>query len=167
MSSNLRTERSELELRNASNDLYYEFWMFAKLANGLATGIMGESIINNALLEAFTIHARAILDFLYNDRLTGNEVSALDFVHRPDEWIQVRPKKSALLKEMETDLRHRVAKEIAQLPYDRHKGVPERKPWPFMQIAKEINVAFDVFLELVPERRLGPRWLEVKQQRKA
>ena len=48
-----RLPRSERELRAAAYDLYYEFWMFAKLANGLAVGILGEGIINNAVLESF------------------------------------------------------------------------------------------------------------------
>jgi hypothetical protein len=162
-----RLRRSERELRAAAHDLYYEFWMFAKLANGLASGILGESIINNALLESFCVHAQAILDFLYNDELGDHELSALDFVPDPAEWIRARPGKSAVLKEMEADLRHRVAKEIGRLTYNRHVGAPERNPWPFMRIAKEVSAALDAFLEITPEHLLGPRWQEVKQQRKS
>jgi hypothetical protein len=166
MASTQRTRRSEQELRNASNDLYYEFWMFAKLAGGLASGILGESIINNALLESFAVHAKVIIDFLYSDGLADNDVSALDFVPDPGDWIRARPAKSAVLKEMEIDLRYRIAKEIGQLTYDRHVGVPDRKPWHFMRIAREVNATLDVFLDMVPESLLGPRWKEVKQQRK-
>lgn len=166
MATQQRTERSEQELRNASNDLYYEFWMFAKLAGGLASGILGESIINNALLESFAVHAKVILDFLYNDDLGDNDVSALDYMADPGVWIRARPARSAVLKEMEIDLRYRIAKEIGQLAYDRHVGMPERKPWQFMRIAKEVNAALDVFIDIVPESLLGPRWKEVKQQRK-
>ena len=162
-----RLPRSERELRAAAYDLYYEFWMFAKLANGLAVGILGKGIINNAVLESFCVHARAILDFLYNDDPADNELSALDFVPKATDWIRARPGKSAALKEMEVDLRHRVAKEIGRLTYDRHEGAPERKPWPFMRIAKEVSAALDAFLEIAPEHLLGPRWQEVKQQRKS
>jgi len=161
-----RTERSEQELRSASNDLYYEFWMFAKLAGGLASGILGESILNNALLESFALHTRAIIDFLYSDSLSDNDVSAVDFVPNPGDWIRARPARSAVLKEMEADLRYRTSKEIGQLTYDRHVAVPDRKPWQFMRIAREVNAALDAFLEIVPESLLGPRWVEVKQQRK-
>lgn len=167
MATTHRTQRSEQELRNASNDLYYEFWMFAKLAGGLASGILGESIINNALLESFTVHAKVIIDFLYSDGGSDNDVSAADFFANPGEWIRARPARTAMLKEMEIDLRYRVAKEIGHLTYDRHVDAPERKPWQFMRIAKEVNVALDVFLEMVPEQLLGPRWKDVKQQRQA
>jgi len=161
-----RSERSDRELRNALNDLYYEFWMFAKLANGLASGIMGESILNNALLESFAVHAQVVLDFLYNDRPAEDDVSAVDYVPSPGDWVRVRPEKSATLQDVEADIRHRVRREIAHLAYDRHEGAPERKPWPFMRIAKELSAAVDAFLEQVPERLLGPRWQEVKQHRR-
>lgn len=165
MSTDQVSRRSEAELRSASNDLYYEFWMFVKLASGLATGILGESVLNNALLESFAAHTRVLLDFLYDDNPGENDVSALDFVANREDWILARPRMSRMLKELSDDVRHRVGKEIGALPYDRHAGVPERKPWPFMQIAKELNAAFDAFLETAPEHFLGPRWKDVSRQR--
>ena len=166
MASGQRQSRSEQELRDASNDLYYELWMFLKLASGLATGVFGESVLSNALLESFAIHAKVLLDFLYNDNLDQGELSALDYVPNSEHWIHARPRKTALLRRVEADVRHRAAKEIGRLTYDRRLGAPEKTPWPFMRIAKEVNDAVDIFLALVPERLLGPRWKEALEQRK-
>ena len=161
-----RKARTEHELRDASNDLYYEFWMFIKLANGLAAGIMGDSILNNALLESFAVHAHSVLNFLYNDDAEEDNVAAVDYLSNPEDWPYDRPKKSEVLGEIEADVQFRIANQIAHFTYDRHNGTPARKPWPYMQIAKEVTAAFDVFLELVPPHLLGPRWQEFRGQRR-
>jgi len=161
-----RKTRKEEDLRNASNDLFYEFWMFVKLANGLAAGVFGESIVNNALTESFTFHSRSVLNFLFNDEPAEEDVVASDYLPSPDDWPYERPKQSKLLKELHTDVQRRVAKEMAEFTYERHEGETPRRPWPHMQVAKEVTATVDVFLELAPEHLLGPRWLEVKQQRK-
>lgn len=161
-----RKTRKEADLRNASNDLFYEFWMFVKLANGLAAGVFGESIVNNALTESFALHVRSVLNFLFNDEPAEEDVVATDYLPNPDDWPYERPKQSKPLQQLQADVRRRVANELADLTYQRHEGETPRKPWPHMQVAKEVTAAVDVFLELAPEHLLGPRWLEVKQQRK-
>ena len=74
-----RKQRAQDELRSASDHLHYELWMFSSLAHGLASGISGQSVINNALIESFTIHARILLDFLYAERAKEDDVIAEDF----------------------------------------------------------------------------------------
>jgi len=96
----VRKKRSKEELRNASDHLHYEIWMFTSLASGLASGISGQGVINNALLESFTIHARNLLDFLYAGKPQKDDVIAKDFLEDPSEWHNARPPKSETLQKV-------------------------------------------------------------------
>lgn len=159
----IRKRRTQDELRRASDHLYYEIWMLNSLAQGLASGIFGEGVINNALLESFVIHARALLDFFYTDKPRhADDVVAQDFFPTPEQWPKARPKKSQALKKVH----RRVAKEVAHLTYTRQEVAPAAKGWPFMDIAQEINTAIDKFLGIIPEHLLGPRWDGYKKERR-
>jgi hypothetical protein len=158
-----RKQRSQDQLQRASDHLHYEIWMFKSLAYGLASGISGQGVINNALLESFTIHARILLDFLYAERSQKDDVIAEDFFDDPNQWLKVRSKKSEKVK----SVHKRVGKEIAHLTYARQDVTPETKPWRFIEIANEVNDVFTCFLRLIPLERLGSRWDEYKTERKA
>jgi hypothetical protein len=74
-----RKQRSQDELHSASDHPQYEIWMFTNPSHGLASVISDQSVINNALLESYTLHARILLDFLYAERSKGDDVIAEDF----------------------------------------------------------------------------------------
>ena len=156
-----RKRRSEDELRSASDSLHYEFWMFMSLAQGLASGISGQGVLNNALLESFTIHARILLDFLYAEKPWEDDVIAEDFFDDPAAWYEARPAKSEKVE----IVHRRVGKEVAHLTYARQEVTPETKPWPFIEIANEVNAGFSKFLSLVSPHLLGPRWDGYKRER--
>ena len=138
----------------ASDHLHYEIWMFQSLANGLASGIFGQGVLANALLESFTVHARIMLDFLYPRKPQKDDVISDDFFYEdPSRWHEVRPPKSETLQRVH----RRVAKEVAHLTYARQDVTPETKPWPFLEIANEVTQIFSEFVNLVPEHLLGPR----------
>jgi len=124
----VRHARSEADLRRASDHLYYEIWMFNALANGLASGIVGEGPLSNAVLEAITVHTRILLDFLYAEKPQSDDVIAEDFFADPDIWANERPVKSELL----AGVHRRVAKEVAHLTYARLDVTPDAKPWRFL-----------------------------------
>jgi len=129
--------------------------MFISLANIQATGAFGKGIINNSLLESFTLHTRVLLDFLYvDDPRKEDDVIAIDFLEYPGEWKSIRPEKSETL----ASIHKRVGKEVAHLTYARHDVSPESKSWPFLEIAHEVEVIFSMFLELVPADLLGQGW---------
>ena len=157
-----RPTRTTAELIAASEHLHYEIWMFVALANGMASGIVGQGPINNALLESFTVHGRILLDFLYSDKPQADDVIAEDFFPDPDQWLQSRPPKTDLLK----SVHRRVAKEVAHLTYARQVVTPETKPWPFVQVANDVNAVFSRFLSKVPLNSLGPNWEDLKRQRR-
>jgi hypothetical protein len=142
------------ELREASNHLHYEIWMLTSLANGIASGISGQGPIANALLESFVIHVRAVMDFLYADKPQADDVIAEDFFDTPEQWTKKRPTLSELL----SHAKHRAGKEVAHLTYARLDVTPETKPWPFVQIANEISLVINTFLENVPKNKLGSQW---------
>jgi hypothetical protein len=150
-----RANRSREELLAASDHLHYEIQMFRTLALAMASGISGQGPLNNALLESFTVHTRALLDFLYAAKPRPDDVIAEDFLP-PDEWLAQRPVKSKLLE----GIHLRVGKEVAHLTYARQAVTEETKVWHFAQIAKEVTAAVNKFLALVPRDLLGPRWSE-------
>ena len=149
-----RKQRTEEELQKASEHLFYEIWMFTSLARGMASGVFNEGIINNALLESFTVHARVLLDFLFAENPRPDDVIAEDYFSSPDEWLKRKANKSENLQNIHV----RVGKEVAHLTYFRQTVAPEAKAWNFIEIANEINSAFNDFLRLVPKNLLGVSW---------
>jgi hypothetical protein len=149
-----RKQRTQQELQKASDHLFYEVWMLTSLARGMASGVFNEGIINNALLESFTLHARAILDFLFSENPRPDDVIAEDYFSSPEKWLKIKANKSEKLK----NIHLRVGKEVAHLTYFRQTVTPETKAWNFIVIAGEINSVFNEFLELVPKNLLGTTW---------
>ena len=74
-----REKRTDQDLQEVSDHLYYEIWMLTSLAHGIKSGIAGEGPIANALLEAFVTHVRVLIDFLYNESPQPDDVIAEDF----------------------------------------------------------------------------------------
>jgi len=134
--------------------------MLTTLARGLSAGIAGQGVINNALVESFVIHARALLYFLYAESPHPDDVIAEDFLPAPDEWAKIRSPKTELPKTTHKS----VGKEAAHLTYARLHVTPETKGWAFLQIEEDIGTALSRFLEVVPKSLLGPRWGELKKQ---
>ncbi len=164
-----RKQRTEEELREASEHLFYEWSMLIRLARGLDSGIFAHgSVINNALIESFTIHARVLLGFLYSDpgqwkKWPEDAVAEDYFLPDLEKWQDARPAKSQILQEAH----NRVGGEVAHLTYARLKVTLEAKKWPVVKIARDIEAALAKFLELVPEHLLGPSWDQLKQQERA
>ena len=149
-----RKKRTKGQLQGASNHLFYEVWMLTVLTQALASGIAGEGPMNNALLESFTIHARALLDFLYAEKPQPDDVIAEDYFADPAGWVSIRPEKTTTLK----TVHRRVGKEVAHLTYARQEVAPEMKPWSFVQIGQEIISICDFFLKSIPRNLIGDRW---------
>ena len=155
-----REKRSEAVLRGASDCLHYEIEMLTTLARELSTGIAGQVVIHNALVESFVIHARVLLYFLYAECPRPDDVIAKDFLPAPDEWAKIRSPKTELLQ----TVHRRVGKEAAHLTYARLQVTPETKGWEFLQIEKDIGTALSRFLEMVPKSLLGPCYGALKKQ---
>jgi len=138
----------------ASEQLYYEFWMLTSVAQGLASGIAVRGWLQNALLESFIIHVRALLDFFYTDVPKSDDIVAIDYFSDKERWITIRPELSRTLR----IARKRAGKEVAHLTYARLKTSPENKIWAFMDIAKEIQAVVSLFVDHVPKSLLAGQW---------
>ncbi|GEM_PF-771183 len=150
-----RQRKGEDELKEASIHLYYEVWMLRETAALLARGQFQEPALSNALIESFTVHARALIDFLYSkENPLPSDVIAQDFFEAPDEWEKTRPDAPEGLAKA----RGRVNKEIAHLTYDRQLVRPELKGWAFQALAQDILSVVNVFLTRVRPELLAERW---------
>jgi hypothetical protein len=116
----------------------------------------GDPVVENALLESFTVHARSLLDFFYKSRAKPDDALAADFF-RDDSWERRRPPLSDHLG----DVNRRVGKEVAHLTYHRETVTQEAKGWAIVPMYLEIAGVFARFVELVPEEMIGREFLEV------
>lgn len=128
--------------------------MLESLAAILAAGGPGERALACAAREAFAIHLRVVMDFLYVDAPRFDDVVAADFLLDCGEWKRLRPPLTDALSRA----RARVAREVGRLTYLRLNHVPETTPWAYLDIARDISNAFGVFLEHVPPEKLDERW---------
>ena len=146
-------QRSEDELKRVSHHLHYELWMLSETANALSSGISERGWRLNSLLETFVLHVRAVSDFFYAERKKEDDVLAADFF--PDgRWASLRPNETDLLKRA----RNRAHKEIVHLTYERLNVTPETKPWPFLEIVRDVDSVLRVFLENIPTQLLNEEW---------
>ena len=150
----LRDARADNDLRKISTDLYYEVWMLESLARAIASGATGKGPLANAVLEAFTIHVRVVMDFLYMDNPRPDDVVAQDFLPPGTEWRRLCPPITNALELA----RKRAGKEVAHLSYARLDVTSDTKPWPFLEIAEDVSKALNVFLQRVPREKLDDVW---------
>jgi len=141
------------KLNKISHHLWYEFQMFLALTQELSKGYPAGTI-NNALLESFALHVRNLIDFLYNDNSSSDDVFAGDFFQRKEDWIKIRPHITPLLDKA----KKRANKEVSHLTYARINITPEEKKWYFVKIFQDMNRAFDVFVENVNKELLNTDW---------
>ena len=130
-----RSVRSPEELQKASNLLFYEITIFQILAQGMALGIAGQSVINNSLLESFAIHVRALIGFFYSENARNDDIIADDFFNNPSDWQRMRPAMTELL----IGAKKRADKQIEHFTYTHLDITPERKQWDFPQICKDVQ----------------------------
>ena len=109
-------------------------------------------VTNNALIEAFGVHVRSLLDFFYS-KGKDDDVVATHFFSASIIWEIARPFKSP---EDLKRLKNRVNKEIAHLTYTRQKV--KSKLWSFKEIQDDLNKIVELFSSLVPKNLLGSRW---------
>ena len=155
-----RKQRTPEVLRKASEHLHYEYRMLTEMARVMASGKTYERAIKNSFIEAFTIHARVLLKFLYDENPRPNDVIADDFFPTSQEWKEVRPEMTEILE----PIYGRVGKEVAHLTYDRQYVTDEAKQWHYLQILHDIEVSFNEFLRIVPMELLGERWENEKER---
>jgi len=113
------------------------------------------SVLHNALIESFAIHARVLLDFFYGSTNSRNQddVFPEHFFLDAEMWRAERPYLSDEDKKL---IKRRVGKEIAHLTYARQKVELEDKPWPISDIVDVIDAAAKKFFDMAPIELLRP-----------
>jgi hypothetical protein len=136
-------------LRKTSEHVLYEIQMFGLMTDLLTPHIWDEIPeymargASNAMIESFTIHARALRDFLYATP-RGDDVSAADWFPA-GVWEDLRgPEPEMLL-----DARKRTGKEITHLTYARLDRTEDDKLWQHQEILDALRRPLFVFGENV------------------
>jgi hypothetical protein len=145
------------DLLALSEHLFYEVQMAFSLATYLAQtrGTVTNQITRNAEIEAFTIHVRQLIDFLWMDRpekSKNTNAFAADYF-APGEWAKIRPKRPEILN---AALRHKVGWGVAHLTYDRARSTSLDKQWDPIALAGAIAPAVSCFAENLDHQKLKP-----------
>lgn len=147
----------------ASDHLLYDIEMVAGLVERLrrhrvllettprSAGALANELFDlagrNADIEAFGVHARALVDFLYGSPRHEDAVAA-DFFDDAAAWRRLRPKKPAAL----SNINARVGAEIAHLSFRRSAPA---KTWPYEAIWRALADVLRVFVENATVGRIG------------
>jgi hypothetical protein len=152
----MRSARTPDELRRASEHLSYEVTMLNLTAAALITpNGLPNAVTTNVFLEAFTIHARALLQFFFpTGLLKDTDVLAVDYVADGAAWHTALGAKPTTLEAVNS----RVGTEIAHLSYNRLEVGPEAKGWNVAAIHRALLGLVVVFVEHVPSDKLAPMW---------
>jgi hypothetical protein len=143
---------SDEELKEfAEEHLAYEVNMMIGAAKGLSQPNNSQFVIN-ALLESFTIHLRALIDFIWEpSNVWKDDAIACDFFNSTEQWKKVRPDFPAALE----PARSRTGKEVAHLTYARMKVTPETKGWNIGEMTEAMVRALKVFADNADKKRIG------------
>lgn len=135
----------------AEEHLNYEYQMLMATAIELSNPGHAQHI-KNSLLESFTIHLRALIDFLWEaQKLREDDAVASDFFSSPDKWFQVQPKYPTALE----PARSRTGKEVAHLTYTRLDVTADAKRWHVVDMANALTAALVVFAKHADPAYLG------------
>lgn len=142
------------DLRALSEHVLYEIEMLFRSAELLELHVTRDDFelpwaINMAQIESFAIHARALHDFLFQERGQAGKKTdgfAADYFE-VGRWRSLRRPPETTLD----PVREQVGQQIAHISYNRATLSEEAKQWRFAQIAASIGRPLRVFLEHVPE----------------
>ncbi len=135
---------TDAELRSYSQDhLYYELWMLFETASRVLNdrALHDDRLLKNAVIESFTVHARALTVFLWPDVVRSDDITSDHYVIDPAAWASARGPIPGVLK---TVIR-RTAKEIAHLTSARHRFYAPEKMWDAEPILAAFREPFRVF----------------------
>jgi hypothetical protein len=140
-------------LQCSGEHLAYEIQMFLVARNMFVPPrrTLADAVVHNAIAEMRGLHARCLVDFLYNDAPRDTDVVAADFFPRSGDWRLIRGACSTTL----TALKQRADREIAHLTTFRKSGTPPEKDWAEAELA-ELDPILRTFVENAPRSRLDP-----------
>lgn len=141
---------SDSDREQIAEHLHYEIAMLWSAGLGIQRGGGYPTVVQYCILESFALHARNVIDFFYTDP-SGDDVVARHFFSNEEVWGQVRPAQAAVL----LAAKKRANKEVSHLTYGRLAAPPEKKPWQYAEITREIDTVLRIFCEnadLLPDK---------------
>jgi hypothetical protein len=105
------------------------------------------------MLEPFLLHARNIREFLYQDSALKDDVLAVHFFDKPNDWTARRPAIGEYLK----SLRERLNKALAHVSYTR-RNYRNDDGWNVGQIKRELEGPWNAFIDALPAEKR--QWFE-------
>ena len=114
--------------------LRYVAERLASITMRMTAGTAVDENERNALLESFTIHARCLIEFLWDSPKRDDDASAVSFC---DEGVWERER--GQVPDQVAQVSPRVGKEIAHLTYARLDIDQESKNWHFGLIFYELH----------------------------
>jgi len=151
--------RSPDALKVASYHVAYEVHMIRETAMWLDNHRVG-SMLDNTILEAFLVHVRNMIYFLWNDtRNHFEDVLAIDFFEDRAAWKVQRPAKPALLDEVN----RKTNVYVTHLSYER-RVEPDHRQWLYGRIFQDIAQPIQAFIDLLPPDRLHPDLHQFRKQ---
>lgn len=136
-----RNTRSPDDLKRAWVEVQYEYSMLEQTATLLHAGNLDDTTVQNAVLESFLLHARALIDFFYPTRPRPDDIIAADFFSSADEWESLRAPPDPELEETRT----RAHKRLAHLSFERLNATPETREWDVAAIFGKLEAAYEAF----------------------
>lgn len=141
---------TDVERRKAIPRVLYELNMFFASSQAyLGLSKDHDGVLSNIILEATLLHARNLLDFFTGNPTKNDDIRAAHFlpISEGGWW------RSNKLEHL-SSLRNNLNYSLSHLTYRRIAGKPQ---WDLKRIAREVHVAFDEFLNLLPEHEQS-RW---------
>jgi hypothetical protein len=142
------------QLHADSRHVRYELWMLGRLTEILAgfeiSGSRPPLEIDNAILEALITHARALIEFLYQDPETAHANLVLATDYNP-EWPERRPELSGFLREV----RSRADQEISHITRRRATIADDARKWGYGKVAAAVGEVMREFLKLTPAEQFA------------
>jgi hypothetical protein len=146
-------------LTYSDEHVVYEYEMFLWLAWILGKGARLETRtpedairLNNVLIEAFVVHLRNVIVFLFDDRPEPSDVVAADFFAM-GEWTRLRGKIPPILK----SARIRANKEVSHITTGRHHSGSPKKHWDVVALSNVLVPTMRLMAENAMRDRLSPR----------
>jgi hypothetical protein len=146
------------DLRALTEHLLYEVQMTFSLAAWLVhtQGTVLNQTARNAEVEAFTIHVRQLIDFLWMEQPQDEKhrnAFAADYFAR-GEWDTLRPARPAVL---DSALRRKVGWGVAHLTYDRAWSTEQDKQWQPVVLGCALAPAVVCFADSVDPAKFDPQ----------
>jgi hypothetical protein len=141
------------EIRKLSEHLRYEVTMtFALIDQLLGPRYWDQQVALNALIEAFTLHVRQLIGFLWPEHVREGDALAAHYF-APGQWERLCPERPGVI---DAGLFNKIGWGVAHLTYGRARGTSKDKQWAFLQIGQALAPALRCFLDNVDPSKLEP-----------